>query len=60
MDKKVIKTMIIILSIFGYLMNLVFIFFCKPFDILMSNIILWLMCFLIMICFKFVEWLNDW
>lgn len=59
MDKEVVKIMIIIISIIGYLMNLVFMFFYKPFDILISNIIIWLMCFVIMIGFKFVDWLND-
>lgn len=59
MDKEVVKIMIIIISIIGYLMNLIFMFFYKPFDILISNIIIWLMCFVIMIGFKFVDWLND-
>lgn len=59
MDKKIIKLLLIITITVCYFVNLLVMFECSPLNLLIVNIGVWLLIIAIILCLKFVDWLND-
>lgn len=57
--KEITKILLMINIIVSYFMNLLFIFCYKPINILIANVCVWVILILIILGFKFVEWLDD-
>lgn len=58
--KPIIKMFLIVNLIVCYFVNLICMFDAKPIDILIANIIVWLIIILIPLGIAFVLWLIDW
>lgn len=59
MDKEIIKMLLTLMIIVSYFMNLLVMFCYNAIDILLANVGVWLIIILIILGFKFVDWLND-
>lgn len=59
MDKEIIKLLLIITITVCYFVNLLVMFERSPLNLLIVNIGVWLLIIAIILCLKFVDWLND-
>lgn len=59
MDKGILKIELIVTLIVSYFTTLLVIFCYKPMDILIANIMIWLLMIILNLGFKFVDWLDD-
>lgn len=57
--KPIIKCLLIAILIVCYFINLICMFSVKPLEILIANIIIWLLMIMIPLGIAFAFWLND-
>lgn len=57
--KEVIKIVCMVMIIVTYFLNFIFMFMFEPLEILISEIVIWLILILIILGIAFVNWLND-
>ena len=59
MDKDSIKFLLNVMIIVCYFCNFLFMFCYEPLDILIGNIVVWVIITLIILGFAFVDWLDN-
>lgn len=57
--KELIKIVCMVMIIVTYFLNFIFMFMYEPLEILISEIVVWLILILIILGIVFVNWLND-
>lgn len=60
MDKQLIKELLIFMIVASYFINLLVVSLCGLFEVLIANVVVWLILVLLILGFRFVCWLNDW